>query len=60
MGMNSASGINDGFNNILFDDGTFIKLSSPPGEISGLIYGDRKLGLVRQSIYIDRGNRLFM
>ena len=31
MGMNSASGINDGFNNIVFDDGTVIKLNSPPG-----------------------------
>lgn len=57
--MNSASGINDGFNHIIFDSGQEIRFNSPPGEISGLIYGDRKLALIKKSYYMDEKNFLF-
>lgn len=54
MGINSASGINEGFNHIKFDGfpGT-IKCNGPPGQISGLVYGERKLTLVKKSYIID-------
>ena len=53
MGMNSVSGINEGFNHIEFEDGSKFKISCPPGEMSGLVYGDRKLALAKKSFCID-------
>lgn len=59
MGMNSASGINYGYNHIEFDDGGSLKFNTPFGEMSGIIYGDRQLCLVKKSYYVDEPNRLF-
>jgi hypothetical protein len=44
--MNSGSGVNEGVYKVLFDDGTEICFISPPSEISGLSYGDRKYNLI--------------
>lgn len=51
--MNTASGINDGFNHIEFEDGCLVKFNTPPGEMQGIIIGDRKLTLTKKSYYID-------
>ena len=62
MGINGASGINDGFLSVSFDEKDItkdrIRFNTPPGQMSGLVYGDRKLSLVKQSTYVDEGNRL--
>lgn len=54
--MNSASGVNEGYNFVQFDDGTKIQVSGPPGQISGLVYGDRKITLTKKSICFDSKN----
>ena len=43
--MNSGSGINEGVYKINFEDGTEICFMTPPNEMSGLSYGDRKFNL---------------
>lgn len=58
MGFNTAAGINQGFNIVEFDDGQKIKFTCPPGELSGLVYGDRKVSVNKKSYYIDKENRL--
>ena len=44
--MNSGCGTNDGVFKVKFDDGIQISFSSPGGEVSGLVYGDRKFNIV--------------
>ena len=58
MGINTASGINAGFMNISFDSNPskLIKFNCPPGELSGLVYGDRKITLTKRSYFIDESN----
>jgi hypothetical protein len=62
MGLNSASGINDGTINVSFSENNFnlnlIKFGCPPGEISGLVMGDRKLTLTKKTYYIDETNMI--
>ena len=62
MGINGASGINDGFLSVSFDESDLkkdrIRFNIPPGQMSGLVYGDRKLSLVKQSVYVDEKNSL--
>ena len=64
MSFNSGSGINDGIMNVCFDEKDLkrnkITFFTPPGQISGLLYGDRKLSLVKKSNYIDEDNRLVL
>lgn len=61
--MNSASGINDGEVNISFghDDYTksVIKYTTPPGELKGLMYGDRVMTMIKKSVFYDEENGLF-
>jgi hypothetical protein len=61
MGVNSATGMSDGIMNIIFDDGnSSIKYTSFAGEMSGLIFGDRKLALIGSNHYIDLKNRIYL
>lgn len=60
MGLNSASGLNDGFNNIEFtSDGSTVRFNTPPGEMHGIIIGDRKLTLTKKSYFMDKKNLIF-
>ena len=42
-----------------FDDGQKVYFQTPPGELSGLTYGDRKLNLIQSGFFIDPKNHLF-
>ncbi len=57
MGINSVSGINDGFMNVAFSNNNpnenVVKFNCPPGEISGLVYGDRKITIIKKSYHYD-------
>jgi hypothetical protein len=44
--MNSGCGINEGVFKIKFDDGVEICYVTPGGELSGLIYGDRRFNII--------------
>lgn len=44
--MNSGCGINDGIFRVKFDDGIEVCYMTPGGEVSGLVYGDRKFNMV--------------
>lgn len=45
MSLNSARGSNDGITYISFDESNFkkkiLKFTTPPGEVSGIMWGDR-------------------
>lgn len=59
LGMNYASGINEGYSYVEFvRDNVKLKFNTPPGEMHGIIMGERKLALAKKSYYIDEGNRL--
>lgn len=45
LGMNSGTGTNDGIFRIDFDDGTKMCCCTAGGEVSGLVYGDRKFNV---------------
>lgn len=36
-----------------------VRFNTPPGEMHGIIIGDRKLTLAKKSYYIDEANRIF-
>lgn len=48
MGLNSANGTNTGVIHIVFPNGTHFEYIMPEGEISGLIYGDRKFKMINK------------
>jgi hypothetical protein len=59
MGMNYASGINDGISHIEFSaTHSKVEFTTPPGEMHGIVVGDRKLALAQKSYYMDEENRL--
>ena len=62
FGLNYATGINAGEIHVCFDENNLkrnkVRFSCCAGTISGLIYGDRKLSIVKQTYYIDEDNRL--
>jgi len=61
IGLNSATGSNEGIMTIEFENGqSLIKYRNFSGELSGLVYGDRKLALVGINHYLDIKNRLFV
>jgi hypothetical protein len=43
--VNGGYGINNGIFRVTFDDGLKVCYTTPGGEISGLLYGDRKFNL---------------
>jgi hypothetical protein len=43
--MNGGSGINDGVFLVKFADGMQVCYTTPSGEISGLVYGDRRFNI---------------
>lgn len=48
ISINSGTGINEGIFTIKFDNGRKFHFTTPPGELSGLTYGERKLCLVEK------------
>jgi hypothetical protein len=57
--MNSADGINLGWNKVTFDDGQQICFQTPPAEFSGFAIGDRKFQFTKKGYYYDEGNNLY-
>ena len=60
MSLNSASGINDGELHVSFNLDNYamdqVMYTAPPGELAGLVYGDRKMSLIKKSYYFDPEN----
>lgn len=46
LSINSGTGVNEGVFKIQFDNGNTFYATTPPGCLTGLTYGDRKLNLV--------------
>ena len=63
FGLNNASGINEGYYKVAFDsvdpNKNVIAFVSPPGELSGLVLGQRKLALNSKTQYFDENNQIF-
>lgn len=61
--MNSVSGTNAGEYRISFHQNdpskNVVIFTSPPGELSGVIYGERKLNITDKSHFFDPENQLF-
>ena len=51
ISINSGTGINEGIFTIKFENGRTFHFTTPPGELSGLTYGERKLCMVDKSKY---------
>lgn len=49
LSINSGTGINEGIFTIKFENGRKFHFTTPPGELSGLTYGERKLCFVDKS-----------
>ena len=49
LSINSGTGINEGIFTVHFHNGRKFHFTTPPGELVGLTYGDRKLFLVDKS-----------
>ena len=49
LSINSGTGINEGIFTIKFDNGRTFYYTTPPGELNGLTYGERKLVFVDKS-----------
>lgn len=64
LGLNSASGSNAGEYRIAFNKSdptkNIVTFTSPAGELSGVVYGDRRLNLVNKNRYYDAENNLFL
>jgi hypothetical protein len=58
--LNSISGINDGEYKIAFHETdptkNVITFTSPPGSLAGIIYGERKLTLIKKTYFFDASN----
>jgi hypothetical protein len=59
MGLNSAVGGNSGIINIKFPNGAHYECSLPACEISGLVFGDRRVREVYKGFVLNRQNRMF-
>ena len=57
--MNSGDGVNWGFYHIIFDDGEELLYQSPPGELSGLSFGDRCYNFKSKAYILDMKNGLY-
>ena len=64
LGLNSAKGSNDGVTFVSFNpqdlSRNIVKFSVPPGEVGGLMWGDRTIKCVDLTQYLDVDNRLFL
>lgn len=64
MGLNSATGSNDGALTIEFDEirgkKDIVKVTFPPGEVTGLTIGVRKVAATQKNYIYDAGNRLYL
>lgn len=64
IGINTATGSNEGILNISFDNNNLskqlIKLKYPPGEVTGLTFGVRKVAATQKGYILDMENRLFI
>lgn len=49
LSINSGTGINEGIFTVVFENGRKFHFTTPPGELSGLTYGERKLCMVDKS-----------
>ncbi len=59
MHLNSGEGVNEGFYTIHFDDGGKVVYQTAPGEVSGLVVGNRKFRFKGKTFIVDAKNRLF-
>jgi len=48
LSINSGTGINEGIFTVKFENGRKFHFMTPPGELCGLTYGERKLTFVRE------------
>ncbi len=64
IGINTATGSNEGILNISFDDKDFskklIKIKYPPREVTDLSFGVRKVAVTQKANILDVNNRLFI
>jgi hypothetical protein len=51
LSINSGTGINEGIFTVSFHNGRKFHFTTPPGELCGLTYGERKLYMVDKSNY---------
>ena len=59
MGLNTGVGGNSGPMHILMENGSHFECYFPPGEISGLIYGQRKFRSFGRGYVVEKKNKLF-
>ena len=57
LGLNSAKGSNEGITHISFDPQNIkrdvVKFSVPPGEVGGVMWGDRTIKAADKTQYLD-------
>jgi|JI9StandDraft_1071089.scaffolds.fasta_scaffold585986_2 hypothetical protein len=59
MGLNTCVGNQTGLCHIRFANGDHFEYMVPGGEVSGLVYGDRKFKLTNKAFIIERNKQLF-
>ena len=59
MGLNTGIGGNSGAMHIQMQNGSHFECFFPPGEISGLIYGQRKFRSFGRGYVVERKHKLF-
>lgn len=60
VGLNSGTGGNSGTIHIKFPrNGTHFECITPPGEINGLIFGERRFKVIGKSFVVERSRMLF-
>ena len=64
LGINSAKGSNEGITTISFDEKDcskrIVKFDVPPGEVGGVMWGNRTIKAVDKVQYLDVDNLLFL
>lgn len=59
MGLNTGVGGNSGAMHIIMENGSHFECYFPPGEISGLIYGQRKFRSFGKGFVVEKKSKLF-
>jgi len=60
LSINSGTGINEGIFTVKFDNGRKFHFTTPPGELSGLTYGERKLCFVDKTYFWSIEEGIFL
>jgi transposase-like protein len=58
VGLNTATGGNNGVMHIEFSNGSHFECFYPPTEISGIIYGDRKFRCYNKGYILERKHKI--